>query len=244
MMYNISICDDDQKFSEYLARKITTFFESIHTPFCIHIFNNGVQQLSCTTKLDLCFIDIYMPEMNGNELASHIRKIADSNTCAIIFVSSIHDAVYDTLKYAPLRFLRKELIDDELTDALAAFYSWKQKQSVSAALSLSENGTRFSIPISDIIRIEVSGHYLDFFSQNKTYHIRGKLSEYEKKLSSHHFCRVHQGCIINLAFVSSFNNNYITLKNGFVIRLTRTYKDCFQTAYLNWERDCLHVLTV
>ena len=100
------------------------------------------------------------------------------------------------------------------------------------------------IHTDNILYIETCRHYLDFHCLDRKLHVRGQISEYEEVLRSCSFARAHQGYLVNLCHVSFISKKSVTLKNGSEISFSRSYRDTFIEAYMNWERSQKHVLTV
>ena len=243
-MYHIAICDDDLTFTTYLTKKVEEFFYNTKTSVNIHLFSTGQQLLTYVGQIDLYLLDIRMPELSGTELAQKIRLGHGKKDSTIIFISSMHDAVFDSFKYRPLRFIRKEMINEELGEALRAFLHIEHTQHQDFELQVTENRRQTIIHLSELYYVEPYGHYLDFHCVNGILHIRGKMSDYETLLRDHKFARANQGCLVNLRYVSTLTAKSIILKNGQDIPLTRTCRESFLAAYMKFEREILHVLTV
>lgn len=243
-MYHIAICDDDNIFSTYLSKKVEDFFHNAEVNVSIHIFSTGLQLLSYASQIDLYLLDIRMPELSGTELAQKVRSGHGQKDSSIIFISSMHDAVFDSFKYHPLRFIRKEMLDDELGESLLAFLRIESSKHQDFELQVQENRRQMNIRISELYYVEPFGHYLDFHCVTKTLHVRGRMIDYETVLKEHHFAKASQGCLVNLRYVSVLTSKSVILKNGQDVPLTRTCREAFQSAYMKWERENRHVLTV
>ena len=244
-MIHIGICDDDLIFSDYLQTKIEQFFANTNESISISLFSSGNQLLAMDfSSLDLIFLDIQMPEQSGLELASLLRAKIDAKRQAIIFISSLDHYVFQSLRYTPLRYIRKEMLTEELSEALMAFLDFHQKTIKPFQLELTEKGTPVLVDLDHIRYVDVKGHYLIFHCFEREIHTRDKLSSYEPLLSQHSFCRIHQGCIINLAHVKIPYNNSVILTDNTQLFLSRSCIQTFHNTYMEWERSHSHVLTI
>lgn len=245
-MIEIGICDDDTVFRENLKIELEHYFSNTTHTFCLHLFGSSKDLLTYgANKLHLLFLDIRMPDQSGLEVASMIHSHPLTERPVLIFISSLSNYVFDAIHYAPFRFIRKELLQDELTEALTAFLKlYQQLPSELFHIEVVEKGTTFLINIQDIYYVETNGHYVDFHGLQKDYHIRGKLAEYEKLLQGHGFERIHQGCLVNLYHIQIPPSDSVTLKNGKTLFISRSCKASFRLAYMKWERSHTHVLTV
>lgn len=243
-MYSIAICDDDKLFAELLSRRISSFFSNLSSSITIQIFTDPQVLLSSAITYDLYFIDIRMPKVNGLEIAKILRSEPATNDSSIVFVSSIHDVVFDSIKYSPLRYIRKEFLDHELPETLFAFLSLKKEQKPETVLEVKENRQTISIKLSELSVVEAYGHYVNFYCNYKTYHTRAKLSDFESVLLSNSFECARRGCFVNLAHVHLLTKDSVIMTNGEDIPISRSCRENFQTAYLKWEREQHHVFTI
>lgn len=243
-MIMIAICDDDTTFGTHLSNQVNSFFSESNNAFSIQVFTNGRQLLLSDTVFDLYLLDIRMPELSGTELADMLRHSSESKESSIIFVTSMHDAVYDSFRYSPLRFIRKEMADQELGEALTAFLKHRELQKCDALIEVNENGISRSLSTKDILFVEIRGHYLDFVCTQQTLHVRGKIAAYEKLLSEYHFSRCHQSFLVNLSSVKFINSTSVILYNGQEVAVSRSYRENFKKEYMKWRRDEQHVLTI
>lgn len=83
-----------------------------------------------------------------------------------------------------------------------------------------KNGYEF-LNVTDIIRIQALGNYVQVFSvNNKRYTVYQKLSYYEDRLKEYNILRVHRSHLVNLAFVNKFNK----VGRGGVVMMTDNSK--------------------
>lgn len=159
-------------------------------------------------------------------------------------ISSLDHYVFQSLRYTPLRYIRKEMLTEELSEALMAFLDFHQKTIKPFQLELTEKGTPVLVDLDHIRYVDVKGHYLIFHCFEREIHTRDKLSSYEPLLSQHSFCRIHQGCIINLEHVKIPYNNSVILTDNTQLFLSRSCIQTFHNTYMEWERSHSHVLTI
>ncbi len=90
------------------------------------------------------------------------------------------------------------------------------------------------IQTKDIYYFSTEKPYINIHLNNRTFLHVDTLYSMEKKLDPSSFLRVHKSYLVNLTMVVSFrsrsNGDYdLTLRNGEVIRLSRTYAAAFKT---------------
>lgn len=76
-------------------------------------------------SFDLIFLDIDMPNISGMEAAEILRDGDDEFD--IIFITNKDEFVYDAIKFAPFRFIRKPKFDLEIEETLNDFLVKRKK---------------------------------------------------------------------------------------------------------------------
>ena len=90
------------------------------------------------------------------------------------------------------------------------------------------------VRISDIDWIEAADYYACLHVGTKTHLLRRSLSELEKELNRHTFCRIHRSTIVNFDRVEGLKINEegehdVLLDNGVRVRLSRRYRKQLQS---------------
>lgn len=73
-MLKIGICDDEQIVSEILKRKVEICLREAGVQAEITLFSQGQDLLETGEDLDILFLDIEMPEMDGIEVGKNCVK--------------------------------------------------------------------------------------------------------------------------------------------------------------------------
>ena len=241
-MIRIAICDGDPLFMDMVQVKTNDYFLTTEQEFELSCYSSGKPLLFSDKEYNLYLLDIVLPEFSGLELADLIRT--RNPGCTIIFISSMHNAVYDSIRYAPLRFIRKENLDTELPEALEAFFLKYRKASDSLIVSFKGKDHDFFLPVSKILYINCVGHYLEVHSLDGIHKIRGKISEYERILSDCWFCRASHGQLLNLRFISYLSGDLVVMSDGLQVSLTRTYRSSFISSYMKHQREVIHAISI
>lgn len=105
---NLILCDDDKVFLNKLEIRIRGLCQKHKIAVKMECYVSAKEMLEGIKNLDeisVFFIDIDMPEVNGFEVASYLKKW--NRECCIVFVSNKDDLVFQSLVYHPFFFIRK-----------------------------------------------------------------------------------------------------------------------------------------
>ena len=119
-MLRIALCDDDLSFMHELHQKIVKCCQEANY-VSITEFSDSVylsRTISSGNSFDLLFVDIEMPQLNGLELAQHIRTHLPA--ALIVFLTSHSEFSLEGYKFGALRYIPKLDLDRRLPEALVA----------------------------------------------------------------------------------------------------------------------------
>lgn len=222
-MIRIAICDDDKIILEYTYNQIKSINDKLKKNIDIETFLDGNKMLSEDAKkinsFNIIFLDIDMPTINGFQIAEFIRSFNEN--LIIIFLTSLDELVYESFKYKPFRFIRKNKLDKELSEVLQSAITVLEKNNIQQYHFETEAGT-MKLKLSDIIYIECVNRKIYLKSDNKQYRLIGiQFSELVDEFVDKGFTLVHRTCIVNLKYIFSISKLNITLDNGEKLPVSR-----------------------
>ncbi len=239
-MLNIIICDDDQAFSEKLKNDIYGILDGIPEAdkleySCKILYPaDTLMQYAETDHIDILFLDIEMPDINGMEVAQ--RFYEKYNDTKIIFISSFEEYVFYSIRFNPFRFIRKSNMDTELTEAVCSAVS--DILLSDKYLVFDGRYEKFSIKISSIIYIVKEKHknYMTVKCQNNEYRIRGTINSLAKQLEGMFFAKVNSGTLINMKYIFNISEDTATLSDQSKHNVSRDLRKSLVSAYFRYVR--------
>lgn len=231
-MYRICICEDEPVILNRIRKKVEKYFADRNDVTFI-TYTDSEQLWSEQPEAQLYLFDVMMPGITGLELAGKLRFIGSN--ASIIFISSFNEPVFDSFQYQPLRYIRKEYLDDELPSALQAFM--ELQADANHSFPLITNGIEVLIPNSSFLYCESKGHYITFHCKNREYEVRGKLSDYKRIIKNNSIVQPNKSFLVNMRYISLFSCGKIIMENGFVIPVTRTFLEEFKTVFMKYQRN-------
>lgn len=222
MNFRIAIVEDDKTQRDYLRSLIEEWYQaSKHTVQFSECQNAEEFSFKYMEKLcfDIIFLDIMMGTMNGMELATQIR-LHDKNV-QLVFLTGIKDYVFEGYKIGVMRYLIKPLKEMELKQLLndcTALLVQKQ----SDFFSFSYMGESLRMSFSQIIMVQVSGHYLKMKTSSGEYQWKGSLTEMKGLFMGREFVMINRSTIINLIYVNKITREYCYLESGEQLMISRS----------------------
>lgn len=210
-MLKIAIVENDleqpRRFEEYVAA-----FEKEYAEECSIIsFFNGVDFLTDYTEdIDVVFMDIDMPLMDGMTAAKKLREKDDSVN--IVFVTNLAQYALKGYKVNALDYLVKPVDYFEFAVELKKIQRMKRATS-GDFVWLNAQGILKRIPVTDIMYVEVMSHKVYVHTTKEAIVFRGSLKEMEDKLSGAMFSRCHNCFIVNLKYVTAVDGDILSLEN-------------------------------
>lgn len=222
---------------EPLAVKLIESFIA-RTPF-LKLSDSFTDSVAAITELkahpvDLLFLDIQMPDMDGMEL-SHIIP----SSTRIIFTTAFKEYAFDSYEVAALDFLLKPIRYDKFLRASEKAKEWfelkdnRGEQTNEASPSdmfLRVDGELKRIDVQKILFIEGLKDYVRFHLADSPTSLITHLTmkSVEETLPSDKFMRVSRSFIVALDHIRSVDRNMCIYIGNTVIKVTDMYRQEFE----------------
>jgi DNA-binding LytR/AlgR family response regulator len=219
---NCIIVDDEdvsRKFIEGFVVK-TGFLELAQS------FSNPIEALSflSNNKVDLIFLDIEMPEMNGIEF---IKTIKDKLP-QVILTTSHKEFAIDAFEHDVTDFLVKPVVYSRFYKAVSKAKEIFEKQTgnkmTDDTVFVKKGSSIVSVKKTDILWVEALGDYITLNTRKGKYTIHSTMKAIEDKLAGKDYIRVHRSFIVRIDIIDSIDDNCITYGDK-MIPIGKSYKE-------------------
>ena len=239
------IVDDEPLARERLRRMLSAHDDIAVVREC----RTGKEAVDSIRKddVDLVFLDIQMPEMNGFEV---IERIGPDRMPAVVFTTAYDEHALHAFEVHALDYLLKPFdaarFDASLARAVklvrgadVADLQRRLADLVSASTSrnryldrvlIKSRARVYFLQMDEVDWIEAARNYVHLHVGSRSHLLRQTLSGIEEQLDPRRFLRIHRSAIVNLDRIKEmrplFNGEYeVRLETGAVLTLTRTYMD-------------------
>lgn len=231
----IAICDDMPQFNRLLKDKIENICAQKDWSLESLVFSSPRAILAADlSTVQVVFLDIDMPELNGLEVAKELR--AEHPKLILIFVTAFIEYAPAGYRVEAFRYLLKQKLDSDLGSVLDDIHQ-KICES-SEAVEIRQKAETIAIPLNSILYLEGTPNRMVLFhvaDSDKPIKGFGKLADYELTLVGKGFLRLQKSFIANMAHISKISSYQVTMRNGEVIKASEKYYKQVYSTFLQWK---------
>lgn len=218
---------------EPMARKgIQSYIEKINFFEITGICDNAMalNELLKEKEVDLLFLDIEMPYMNGVELLQSLTKRPK-----IIFTTAYEKYALQGFELDAIDFLLKPISFDRFLKAANKAYelfNLSGKSPEQEYVFVKADNKLVKVEWDEVYYINAMENYVCLHTINKRYIIHKTLKSVLETLSSEKFIQVHKSFIIQISKITGVNGNVIEL-GAYQIPISRNFRDTLMEKVIN-----------
>lgn len=233
---NIAICDDEILFTRELSSLLTHWAKKNDFSLTLYPYSNGDDLLTAlrTIPVDLIFLDIIMPLLNGIDTAREIRSMG--LTVPVIFLTSSREFALDSYDVKAFHYLLKPVNTLKLFSVMDDFF---KTYHVPAETFVAHTADGFcSITLNDVDYLEAQNkQVLVCLSNGTTLKIRELFTKCEGGFTPEKgFFKCHRSYIVNLSHIKQFTRTMVTTGISSV-PISRNNYSAFKDAYFSYMFD-------
>lgn len=219
--------DDEKAIREHICAMI----EEQKPGNSIEACATGEELLASEKRFDIVFLDIQMDGMNGIEAAKETREMnADT---VLIFITGIKEYVFEALDLYAFHYLLKPVTKQKFTEVFgqALREAGLRKMRRKKQLFINTRNKGITIDADNILYIESVSRKVEIHTTQEIIEAYGALGELETQLGGT-FYRCHRGYLVNMAHITEYKRDCITLTGGETVYLTKKKYGEFVNAYM------------
>jgi len=203
------------------------------------------------TDVDVVFLDIRMPGLDGMELARVLRRFA--RPPAIVFVTAYDDGAVDAFDLGVTDYVRKPVQAERLAESIRRVVTSRVVPTHPAGLTRVDDdptipvelaGTTRMLPRSAVRWVEAQGDYARLHTADGSHLVRVPLATLADRWADAGFVRIHRSYLVQLRLIAELrlaNSGYVVVVDGAELpvsrRHTRELKDkLVRAAKQDWTR--------
>lgn len=205
-MIKIGLCDGGKSNLSLLEDIVCNCLKQLETSVEIFNYDSGNVLLKNYEQLDLIFLNMQMPEMDGIETGKILRK---RGYVGKIIMSGVGTERFkEAFTIDTFRFVSKPFQKEEIMEAL--------KDYIETRLGIEEIKVRrkrneYIFYQKDILYVYAVNSSIDLCMKNGIYRMERSLSELEGILDSRLFYKISKQYIVNLKEIDEYSNGRVTI---------------------------------
>lgn len=207
-MIKIGICDDEKIILKVLQEMVEESLEYLKLEAEIFLFHQGAEVLESEEEMDILFLDIEMPQMDGIEVGKRLRE--QGKDCKIIMATSRVERFKEAFYINAFRFVTKPLEPEEVREALTEAIS---ALGGTEKIEVYKERVKCDVLQRDIFYIEAVESSVEFVLKEGIFRKESSLTELEKILDKKIFYRINRQCIVNITKINKVENGKIFINN-------------------------------
>lgn len=178
--------------------------------------SNAIQAFTFLREksVDLVFLDIRMPQLNGNEFLKTLR-----NPPAVIFTTAFPEYAIESYELDVVDYLLKPIPFDRFLKAVnkvgeataTSNSKWPEETRSESFVYFRADRKMVKVMLSDIIVVESMRDYVKIKTVQGTIITKQSITSVEAMLPDRQFLRTHRSYIVSLLHIRSYTNELIEL---------------------------------
>ncbi len=200
---------DDEPLARRLVEKHVSLVPQLE---CVGIFSSAVESIKLLgeRKVDLIFLDIEMPQLDGLSFANAIL-----GNPSVIFTTAYREYAADSYELDAIDYLVKPITFPRFLKAVNKFLNRKEEVTQSPMMEqeflfITSNKNKVKVVIEDIRYVESIGDYVKIYTYQESIVSKFTITEFLNLLPKS-FLRIHRSYILNTKHIKAFNKNEIHL---------------------------------
>lgn len=173
---------------------------------CISFYDSGEKLLQENAELDVLFLDIEMPGIDGIQAGKQYGE--KHKACKIIMAAGGRERFKEALKINAFRYITKPFETEEIWEALNAAATDMLGMKT---IEVYKDRIQYDILQKDISYISSAGSYVEVYIKGEVFRSEVALNYLEEELEPKLFCRVNRQCIVNFAWIDFYKKGEIVI---------------------------------
>ncbi len=217
---------EDQPPAQRILQK---FIEDVNHLELAGIFSDGLQAMEFLNNesVDLMFLDIHLPKINGIEFLKSIPEAPD-----VILTTAFSEYALEGYNLNVVDYLLKPFSFQRFLQAVNKASKKQEQIGAVAANQVNEIYVKSShehikVSVNDILAISSDSDYTEIRTDKRKILSNEPLRHWVDILGPPNFFQVHKSHIVNTQKIDRISGNLVYLIDGSKIPLGRAYKDHF-----------------
>ena len=225
--HNCVIIDDD----EIDRLTVVSYAKRFSVLNIMGVFENAEEALPLLEKekIDILFLDIDMPIMNGLDFR---KKTMEVPVC--IYITAHPEHAVESFELDTLDFIVKPIKLDRFTQTMSKIEDYMElklkaqlfESSIGGdVIYIKEGHNETKVKLHDILYLEALKDYTKIVTSTKKHCVLNSIGNLLKENHFQSFVRIHRSFAVQKQYIEKKMSNELLLNNGMLIPIGRSYKE-------------------
>ena len=225
MFYRIGICDDEYSICKEISQYVNNYFAECEDYADVYMWESGdslIKDLEGGTVLDILFLDIELPDMNGVSIGQYIRNTVSDSIVQIVYISYKTSYAMQLFNIHPYDFLVKPIDENMIASVISGILHMNGQDR--RFYTYRVNKTVHKVAYGDICYLASDRKHIRIVMYN------GSVKEFVGKLKDEiddlpdYYIQIGQSYVVNYSHISQFNPESVVMDNGDELMISRGYR--------------------
>jgi DNA-binding LytR/AlgR family response regulator len=235
---NIAACDSNINDCNVLKSIIHSFCLAQDITAKIDMYSDKDDFLTSASdsQYDIVFLETNPDGINGIDIVNSTKDLINLNKTHFIFSSDSPEYALEAFNLNAVHYLVKPLSAEGVTEAMRRCIV-RMNMNCSKFINVKTSHRNISIPIDNIIYIEVINKICTIHTAKNTYETYSTLNAMGKQMDSDFFLRANRSFIVNMNHIEYFHFDHIILSDQTYVSLSRNNRSKLKDQYSYFLRD-------
>ncbi|MDD3278771.1 MAG: LytTR family DNA-binding domain-containing protein [Lachnospiraceae bacterium] len=233
-MYQVAVCDDEEKIAEAVCSLLTEWNPQIQ----VACFSSGEELLEAYHSWQAIFLDIDMGGIDGIETARRIREF--DREVKIVYLTAYRDYVSGAFGVHAFQYLLKPVKKAEVWQVLEEIFRYAGTQRKSIILEFDTVHGLVCLPVEEICYFEYENRRVTIVTGTDRYYLKERIGAVKERMEQYGFSMPHQSFVVNMFHVKNVQGGMILLDNGMELPLAQKKQKAWKqelVAYLSGRME-------
>ncbi|MEG0650427.1 MAG: LytTR family DNA-binding domain-containing protein [Oscillospiraceae bacterium] len=215
----IAILDDVDQDCKLMASVVKRYSQENRIICDATCYQDGKKLLEdiITIEFDMVFLDIFLNNENGMDIAEEIRK--QGCNCALVFFTNTAQYAVQSYRVRALNYIMKPYTYEQIKEVLS-FYN-KESGKNSAYIEVKSGREMVRILYSNIVYIDYYNHYVQIHTKDRVITTYSLFSAFFEQLENEkRFLLCYRNCAINMDEVGKLTQKDFLMSSGDIIPIS------------------------
>ena len=222
---NIFICDDSAEQTSLCKKTLAHLAKRHNIHASIKTFPSGEALLfeaeDSYAMLDLIYLDIRMPGLDGLSTAKRLREIGYLGD--IVFFTFTPDYAIDGYDVSALHYVVKDQTTADKFEEIFLRACERKARRESEVLVLTCAGESRCVPVEDIRYFEIQQRIVTVYYGNESFEFYSTMMRLEEQLFDKGFVRTHKSFLVGKRYIHSIDSTHVLLDTGESLPVGKRY---------------------